>query len=404
MKKAILFYCFVFAAPILPAQDFWMQRDSVNGAPKAFTGSFTAWGEGYIVSGLEYPGFTRKMYSYNPVQDDWDNEQSIGGDNGGGLSRGSAVAFSLYEKGYICTGQGDNTNFLKDMWEYDPVADVWTQRADFPGSARRGAVAFVINNIAYVGTGEDVTGLRKDFFRYDPVNNIWGVVADFAGTPRKQAAAFSMGGQGFVGTGFDGTMRNDFWQYFEFQNMWVQKANFPGTPRAGAAAWSYFPGGFIATGEDNTYTYTSDVWEYNYFNEQWTQRAVLPAPGRKGATAFVINGLAYLGTGYNGVYLDDFYVYQGVVGVDEKDRQDAFRAYPNPAHEKICISHPGFGTKNYSLRFYSADGKQAGDLFEVSYSAGTAEVLVRRIVPGNYWYAATDASGRMIGSGSFIIR
>ncbi|MBK7084509.1 MAG: hypothetical protein IPH53_07510 [Flavobacteriales bacterium] len=30
---------------------------------------------------------------------------------------------------------------LNDVWEYDPSADSWTQRSDFPGSARYSCVS-----------------------------------------------------------------------------------------------------------------------------------------------------------------------------------------------------------------------------------------------------------------------
>ena len=44
-------------------------------------------------------------------------------------------------KGYFGTGY-DGANKLNDFWEYDPTANNWTQKADFPGTARYDAVAF----------------------------------------------------------------------------------------------------------------------------------------------------------------------------------------------------------------------------------------------------------------------
>src|SRR5882672_11133770 len=48
-----------------------------------------------------------------------------------------AVSFSIGSKGYIGTGYGDN-GYRKDLWEYDPDANAWTQKADFGGAARYG--------------------------------------------------------------------------------------------------------------------------------------------------------------------------------------------------------------------------------------------------------------------------
>ena len=41
----------------------------------------------------------------------------------------------------------------KDFWEYDPVGNTWTQKADFGGTARYAAVGFSIGNKGYIGTG-----------------------------------------------------------------------------------------------------------------------------------------------------------------------------------------------------------------------------------------------------------
>lgn len=404
MKKILLAAVVSAFGISLQAQDNWVMLDSVNGSPKSVCASFTALGEGYIVSGLDYSGFGRKMYSYNVVQNDWDNEQSIGGADGGGLSRGSACAFSIYDKGYICTGQGDNTNYLNDMWEYDPVLDIWTQKADFPGTARRGAVAFVIDNIGYVGTGEDASGKRKDFYRYDPVANIWGAIADFGGTARRYAVGFAMGNQGYVGTGDDGTMRNDFWQYLVFQNMWVQKASFPGTPRTGACGWGIFPTGFIATGEDNTFNYTNDVWEYNYFTNQWTQRASLPASGRKNATAFVLGNIAYLGTGYNGDFLDDFYGYVGITGTNEIANEISISLYPNPAVDHLTISCSDPNLQNSILKIYAADGRDVSGSFGISVNANRFEIETGTVASGVYWSVLLNEKGQVMGTEKFVVK
>jgi hypothetical protein len=101
------------------------------------------------------------------LQDDWDNEVSWGGDFGGGQNRGSAVGFTAYNKAYVGLGQGNSAGFYNDFWEYDPSTEVWTQKADFIGSARRGAVGFSIDDIGYVGTGQDATGLTRDLLIWE---------------------------------------------------------------------------------------------------------------------------------------------------------------------------------------------------------------------------------------------
>src|SRR5207249_1321311 len=60
--------------------------------------------------------------------------------------------FSISSNGYIGTGVDFNVNLYKDFWEYDPSANTWTQKADFGGSGRSGAVGFSIGSKGYIGT------------------------------------------------------------------------------------------------------------------------------------------------------------------------------------------------------------------------------------------------------------
>jgi hypothetical protein len=57
---------------------------------------------------------------------------------------------------------------LRDVWEYDPYSDQWSQFHDFAGSSRREAVVFVLDNYAYLGTGTTGSLRLDDFWDFDP--------------------------------------------------------------------------------------------------------------------------------------------------------------------------------------------------------------------------------------------
>jgi N-acetylneuraminic acid mutarotase len=403
MKKLLISIC-VFSAISFAtiAQDYWQQKDSVNGSGKAVCGFFVLQNEGYIVGGLDEYSFKRKMYSYNPGQNDWDNELSIGGLNGDGLDRGSASTFSIGPKGYLCLGQGQTNPYFKDTWEYDSETGAWSQKADFIGTARRQAFQFAVDGFAYVGGGQDATGLKKDFYKYDPTTNIWTQLNDFAGTARRQATSFAMGAEGYVGTGDDGVLKNDFWMYVPSSDSWIQKANFPGTPRAGAVSWGIFPTGYIATGEDNTFSYKKDVWEYNYFANVWVQRTDLAGPARKNAVAFVIDGIAYLGTGYNGTFLDDFYAYNGIVGLDENTQTFTSNCFPNPSVNEVFISGNLANLSQSSVQVFSATGSLVTDQIVVSTSGTSLKLSIDKLAPGNYIYKLKSSDQTSTSSGKII--
>ena len=129
-----------------------------------------------------------------------------------GVARSGAVGFVIDGKAYVGTGY-DGDKWLKDFYQYDAEKNNWYKKADFPGAARSAAVAFALNGKGYVGTGFDGTNYLKDFYQYDPSTDSWTQIADFSGTARFQATAFVLENYGFVGTGYDGNYLKDIYAY-----------------------------------------------------------------------------------------------------------------------------------------------------------------------------------------------
>jgi len=365
------------------AQDYWLQKDTVKGPPKSDACAFVIESKAFAVSGTDEFEYKRKMYSYRPDQDDWDDELSLGGEGGAGLERVGAVAFTLQhegqQKGYVALGQTPTIAYMNDLWEYNPATQAWSQKANFTGAPRKEAVSFVVGQTAYVGTGAALSGLKNDFYAYDPNTNSWTQVADFAGTPRQAAVAFSMAEYGFVGTGDDGTLRQDFWMYEPVSDLWIQKANFPGAARSGACGWAAFPVCYLGTGEDAAHIFNKDLWEYNYYLNSWTQRADLPGVGRKNAIAFALDGWGYIGTGYNsGLFLDDFWGYSGTAAGAQLG-QEPIKVYPNPSTDFIIIP-------NQEIPFELLCSDLAGKQFQLDYEAKGKNIWidVKSLPFGNY--------------------
>lgn len=380
--KQIIFIIALFISVTSIAQNQWVIKDSVNGQPRSVASSFVLEGEGYALCGLDIDGFRRKLYSYTYWQDDWDDEGSLGGLEGDGLERGSASAFAVGNKGYICLGQGVTNPFFDDLWEYDPVTNAWTQKADFIGSARRQGIGFAIDDYGYVGLGIDANGFCKDMYKYDPANNMWTQLNDFGGTARKEAVGFAMGGQGYVGTGDDGVLRKDFWQYEPTTDSWIQKTDFPGTARKGAVGWGTFPTAFICTGEDIGFNYTTDLWEFNYFSNTWIQRADFIGPGRTNAFAFTLNDLGFVGSGYGEQgFMKDVYAYRPILGIENLEEHLSINVYPNPSSDIVTIE---LATNNLAIELYSLDGKNVTSSISVEKTENSFTIKRGELPCGNY--------------------
>jgi N-acetylneuraminic acid mutarotase len=175
--------------------------------------------------------------------------------------------------GYIGTGYDGATEY-KDFWEYDPTVvpdGTWTQKTDFMGAARDSAVGFSIGSKGYIGTGYDGTKECKDFWEYDSTvvpDGTWTQKADFGGNARDGAVGFSIGSLGYIGTGYDSvpTEYKDFWEYDPDPtvNKWTRKADFGGAARDSAVGFAIgsMGLGYIGTGYDGATEY-KDFWEYN---------------------------------------------------------------------------------------------------------------------------------------------
>lgn len=286
----------------------------------------------------------------------------------GGIARDGAVAFSIGTKGYVGTGSDAANSYKKDFWEYDPVTNTWTQKADFGGTARTNAIAFAANGSGYIGTGFD-GNMKYDFWVYDPALNSWLNNTFYPGfVGRMNAVAFTIAGYVYIGLGYDPTTNTyfqDMHRYDPIGNTWINQTNYPHlghsmvafapypsgnygyvgigkirnppfgdyldnsfyqfTP-GGPGTWTAltaFPGalrkeavgfciganGYVATGKSESATYYKDVWQYNIASNSWTQMSDLGYLGRARAVSFVVNNEAFIGTGYDGAYKSDFFGY-----------------------------------------------------------------------------------------------
>jgi len=115
-----------------------------------------------------------------------------------------SYAFSLLDKGYIVLGMDTGTSIPNQLWEYDPVADQWNRKADFPGAnIYGGGTVFTIKDRSYLAGGYDTLfNVSSQFWEYDPASDLWTAKADIIG-PRIGGFGIEYNNKGFFGFGLD---------------------------------------------------------------------------------------------------------------------------------------------------------------------------------------------------------
>jgi N-acetylneuraminic acid mutarotase len=238
----------------------------------------------YLGLGYGISGNTHVFYKMDTTNGNWTFAMNFPGS-----AVENACAFGINGKGYVVFGADDNDVRLNNLWEFNPGSNTWTQRAACPGNARMGAVCFVINNIAYLGTGVGASTFLSDFFKYDPALNSWSSVASFPGANKSFQGAFAVNGKGYIvcGDNNGGGFSKAVWEYDPGMNAWTQKGNFPGTARHTGSGFDINGKGYYGFGTDEV-TRFNDFYEYDPLTDQWSQATTQFAGpnGRHGAVSF----------------------------------------------------------------------------------------------------------------------
>ena len=222
--------------------------------------------------------------------------------------RSTAVAFVINQRAYVALGRDFVNRPFNDCWEYNPETDSWSQKANFPGVGRVNAIAEVINGKAYVGLGFDPTkdaykdsSILNYFWCYNPIDDSWQKKADFPknsdGTPPSVNSCFSFSIDSciYVGANFNGfKFDTEFWKYDTRNDSWQQIGNLP-SRSTGAVSCTDGKRYFSGTG----YQTVNDNcwWEYFPASDTWLKRKEMPDNGRLNAVSLSVENRFFVATG-----------------------------------------------------------------------------------------------------------
>ncbi|MEL6356095.1 MAG: tail fiber domain-containing protein, partial [Bacteroidota bacterium] len=184
---------------------------------------------------------TKDFWTFDPAQPPSAQWAELTNVPAGFVAREGAVAFTIANKAYIGTGNSSSGR-LKDFWVFDPAQPLGAQWAALPALpaafvAREDAVVFTIGNKAYIGTGRAGSVVLKDFWEFDPAQPAglqWTALPNLpdAFQARFGAVAFTINTVGYVGTGQFNTNNDylaDFWQFDSVVKEFVQVINVDGS-------------------------------------------------------------------------------------------------------------------------------------------------------------------------------
>ncbi|MBI4946004.1 MAG: T9SS type A sorting domain-containing protein [Bacteroidetes bacterium] len=379
-------------------QGTWTQKTSLPSAARITSVAFTIGNKGYFTTGQGVSTSTDyydDLWEYNPQADTWTQKANF---PGGG--RGYGIGFAINGKGYFGCGRDVNNLWYNDFWEWDTLTNIWSPKANVGGAARAAATAFVLNGKGYVGTGESSSNYLNDIWEYNPTNDSWTQKNLFAGSARQDVdrAVFTVGNKAYLGLGIGIGNYADFWEYDPNLDFWTQKANFPGGPVFGATGFSINAIGFIGLG---TNFGDSTLWEYNTSTNNWSGTIQFPGGPRCDLPSFVINGKAYIGTGWNTqVYYNDLWEYNPYAsGINEIYNNNSITIFPNPFSTQTTLQTTT-SCKNTTLTVYNSLGQQVKQLTNIT---GKSITLHRDNLPSGLYFIRLTQENKTLATDKLII-
>lgn len=165
-----------------PIANTWTQKADFAGGLRYTAIGFGIGDKGYMGTGnyrsSPYVSATyyNDFWEYNPATDLWSQKSSVPNVKSSPFEapkgRTNATGIAIGNKGYVGLGVHYYDTRLKDWWEYDPATNTWVRMADFSGTQRYGASGFSIGSKGYVGGGSYYS-FFNDLWEFNPLANQW---------------------------------------------------------------------------------------------------------------------------------------------------------------------------------------------------------------------------------------
>ncbi len=246
----------------------WIMLEDFPGSDLGYSHSIVNNNNAYLLM-VGPPGQSNQVWKFNGSQ--WDRLNDFPESD-----RSISVSFGTSDKGYAGAGWVNGTTQVKDLWEYNFVADAWTKQSDMP-----------IPNYPNTGFAIGSEGFAFEVVNHPDIPNLWSYNANTDSWSLKSAAPAGMTGfaSPFVigGSAYLLHSGSSFWRYTPSTNQWTARAMPP------VNSSFVFAIGSVGYAGDNAY-----FAKYNPTTNLWTEELIPYISGSVPSRAFSINGKGYL--------------------------------------------------------------------------------------------------------------
>ena len=288
MKKIIICSIFITTCLLSLQAQTWQTLNNTN-FQRHHTISFSINNMGYSICGNTPSGNSKNVQEYDPVNDSWTDLGDYPGP-----ARGQGIGQTWNGKGYFGFGYEPSGTKLNDLWEFDPISNTFTQLPSCPGVGRTHPALVILNGKIYTGMGSGTTNL-SDWWEYDITTQVWTQKTSIP-IGRHHPYQFILNGNIYVGSGH----QSSWYKYDPLNDTWTAVASLD--TRVAGTQFNYNGKGYALSGVTTGHTFfaTGEFYEYDPLIDSWN--ILNPHPGNSlwAPASFVINNYAYLYTGTTG--------------------------------------------------------------------------------------------------------
>ena len=181
-----------------PANDRWLKIATYPGRATYNVGAGLGIGSNVYVC-MGYFGILN-FFQYNTLTNTWTNKANwpLPSED---RDKRPEIAVSYNGKGYMVTRLG---NMNDELWEYDPVADIWTQKAAM-SIRSNGKAGFILGDALYVVSGSGPDMESNYFYRYHFASDSWEDISYMLPPPITAPTIVAVGDKAYLMGGRDRT-------------------------------------------------------------------------------------------------------------------------------------------------------------------------------------------------------